>query len=100
MVTTRSNRSSTKHEAPKVEKGAPAKKQKTSKATKKDIENGESEDQPQARNDPNVEKAQKAEPQERNGNQTNGKAPAEEPAAAEAEKKTTGGAARDSNEAR
>jgi hypothetical protein len=46
MVSTRSTRSSTKHEAPKPDTEAPAKKQKTTKGTKKEEENAKSEEQP------------------------------------------------------
>jgi|SRR5579859_6412047 len=101
MVTTRSRGSSTKHEAPKGVGEAPVKKQKTSKASKKDIEKGGPQEKPAQDDVPKVKDGQNKENKGKGKKQENrsGKPPAAEPAAAEAEKKTAGGAERDSKEA-
>ena len=93
MVTTRSSKSSAKHEAPKGTKNAPSKKQKTTKSTKKDpdVETGKSREEPDKGITSKVEDKQQEDTM---------KPPAEEPAAAEAEKRTTGGADRESKESR
>lgn len=85
-----------------MSKRGPPKKQKTSKATKKDIENVGSKQKPAQKDDAEVKDKQKTKTKAKNDKQesANGKPPAEEPAAAEAEKKITGGAERDSKESR
>jgi hypothetical protein len=99
MVTTRSTRSSTKHQAAKTGDEAPAKKRKTSKTTKKDIQDDKSGEKSGTKVS-KVENGQKTGTQAKNKKQENGKGkpPADEPAAAEAEKKTTGGATRESKD--
>jgi hypothetical protein len=95
MVSTRSTRSSTKHEAPRAEKEVPAKKQKTTKGTgKASTKNGDEEMQPEketSKGDVTINEETKTESKEpettHNGKEENGSADKQETKSAEAHTK-------------